>query len=72
MAKEPVTVGVAAGVMGSAGAAGVAEVVGLAGGEGVVERVDGAADRAAAPRGVIGQGPENGCERRQTARQTER
>jgi len=35
MAEEPVAVGVAAGVMGSAGAAGVAEVVGLAGGEGV-------------------------------------
>jgi len=35
MANEPVAVGVAAGVMGSAGAAGVAEVVGRAGGEGV-------------------------------------
>jgi len=63
--EEPVAVGVAAGVTWAAGTEGVAGVVGVAGGEAVVARVDGASSRAAASRGVIGQGPERGCERRQ-------
>jgi len=58
-------VGVPVAVTGAAGAAGVAGVVGVAGGEGVVARVGGAAGRAASSRGVIWQGPESGCERRQ-------